>query len=42
MRYKKRQPPNQKDAAMIFDLPTFTLIHVVFSLVGIIAGLVVV
>jgi hypothetical protein len=27
---------------MIFDLPTFTLIHVVFSLVGIIAGLVVV
>src|SRR5882724_2313133 len=27
---------------MIFDLPTFTLIHVVLSLVGIIAGLVVV
>src|SRR5713226_1913568 len=42
MRYKKRQPPNQKHAAMIFDLPTFTLIHVVLSLVGIIAGLVVV
>ena len=27
---------------MIFDLPTFTLIHVVLSLVGILAGLVVV
>lgn len=27
---------------MLFDLPTFTLIHVVLSLVGIIAGLVVV
>src|SRR5713101_3416927 len=27
---------------MIFDLPTFTLIHVVLSLVGIIAGLAVV
>jgi hypothetical protein len=26
---------------MIFDIPTFTLIHVVLSLVGIFAGLVV-
>jgi hypothetical protein len=32
----------RKDGAMLFDLPTFTLIHVVLSLVGIIAGLVVV
>ncbi len=29
-------------ASVIFDLPTFTLIHVVLSLVGILAGLVVV
>ncbi|MGH6624264.1 MAG: hypothetical protein ACREBN_09845, partial [Burkholderiaceae bacterium] len=31
-----------KGRAMIFDLPTFTLIHTVLSLVGIIAGLIVV
>src|SRR5882724_5954226 len=31
-----------KGAAMIFDLPMFTLIHVVISVLGIIAGLVVV
>jgi hypothetical protein len=32
---------NRKDASMIFGLTTFTLIHVVLSLVGIFAGLVV-
>jgi hypothetical protein len=32
---------NRKDAPMIFGLTTFTLIHVVLSLVGIFAGLVV-
>jgi hypothetical protein len=33
--------PSRKDAPMIFGITTFTLIHVLLSLVGIIAGLVV-